>query len=443
MDLSNKKLRELFDKQEQQVPDFLDWSKMESGIRDKMVAIEAMNGTSKKNLWLNRFLFLAIGFLLALPLTCMQKTDGDGSDELVTRQSYLDSSASKNNLKSSKEAQSINSEAIQSDNEIELHVVDQITNKTGYNNTIENKFKNTVLSANATNTNLGTVFNENHIEKAIDVQHAEPIKSITSVPSIDSRLLGLLFTANTKVLPNLGSILQEKEQSGSNHALAVFVSPGTWNTGWNDSDYFDSSLEQELWSLSFGSEYRKSFHMNWYWSAGLNYQLSESRLDWNNLKEDYLITLQDTIVGFEMNNFSQELTPIYGDTTLMTTAERNVIHYNKTTMLQLPIGIGYQKSWGKLNANLTVGATMALWKKHTGKTVSQDLLVDYADKPIYNNQMTWSGFTDLGLSYSLSDKFSIGTSLQIQKGIGNWAYPTDLKVRPTWYNSKFVIIYNL
>ena len=148
-------------------------------------------------------------------------------------------------------------------------------------------------------------------------------------------------------------------------------------------------------------------------------------------------------MGFEMNNFSQELTPIYGDTTLMTTAERNVIHYNKTSMLQLPVGIGYKRSWGKLNANLSVGATMALWKKHTGKSVSQDLLVDYADKPIYNNNMTWSGFTDLGLSYSLTDRFSIGTSLQIQKGIGNWAYPTDLKVRPTWYNSKFVIIYNL
>ena len=443
MDLNNKKLRELFDKQEQQIPDFLDWSKMESGIMDKMAAIEAMNGTSKKNLWLNRFLFLAIGFLLALPLTCMQKTDGDGSDELATGHSYQDASISINNQKASNVEQSIEAEAFQSDTEIELNVDEQVTSKTVFNNPIENKFNNTVLSGSTTYSSIGTALDESYIEKAIDVQHVDRIKRITNVPSIDSRILGLLFHTNTQVLPNSDLILKEKEQSKSNHALAVFVSPGTWNTGWKDSDYFDSSLEKELWSLSFGSEYRKSFHKHWYWSAGLNYQHSESRLDWNNLEEDYLITLQDTIVGFELNNFSQELTPIYGDTTLMTTAERNVIHYNKTSMLQLPVGIGYQKSWGKLNANLTLGATMALWKKHTGKTVSQDLLVDYADQPIYNNNITWSGFTDLGLSYSLTDKFSIGTSLHIQKGIGNWAYPTDLNVRPAWYNTKFVIIYNL
>ena len=42
---SNNKLRELFEHDKTNVPDFLDWSEMETGIKEKMVIMDSAKGS--------------------------------------------------------------------------------------------------------------------------------------------------------------------------------------------------------------------------------------------------------------------------------------------------------------------------------------------------------------------------------------------------------------
>ena len=266
-------------------------------------------------------------------------------------------------------------------------------------------------------------------------------RSFASLPSAPSKLLVMIDSDLQRQEYN-GPLPIEKNKHRSN-MISVFASPGTWNTGWGSNTPINVALEKELWSLGFGLNYTRKIKKGLLLNIGFQYQRMERRLDWNDLIEEYTYVLTDTIIGFEHNNVTSELSSIIGDTTFTVYAERQVTHFNRSEVIQIPIGIGYSRSFGRMRTNVIGGTALGVWKKHKGISLQDGFIEDYSIRPVFNTDVSFSGFIDIGVSYHLSEQISIGTSFMIQKEYSNWSYLDDVSIRPTVFNTKLVVSYSL
>ena len=426
---SDNKLRELLELEKTNVPDFLDWSEMETGIKEKMVIMDSAKGSIKRREWLRRFFFLSLGLLLLVPLTC-----GPEEADIV------------NNSKVKEQQNPVGlvptSEAYEEKSTIVSSPVSDIPPSVGSPDASDNVINPyQLVLAGTTDYRRESIAPLQVVTELSKEADSRVTRSFASLPPAPSKLLVMIDSDLQRQDYNAPTPI-EKNKHRSN-MISVFASPGTWNTGWGSNTPINVALEKELWSLGFGLNYTRKMKKGLLLNIGFQYQRLERKLDWSDLIEEYTYVLTDTIIGFEHNNVTSELSSIIGDTTFTVYAERQVTHFNRSEVLQIPIGIGYSRSFGRIRTNIIGGTAFGVWKKHEGISLQDGFIEDYSIRPVFNTDVSFSGFIDIGVSYDLSEQISIGTSFMIQKEYSNWSYLDDVSIRPTVFNTKFIVSYSL
>lgn len=426
---SDNKLRELFELDKTDVPDFLDWAEMESGIKEKMAIIDSANESVVRNKWLRRFFFLSLGFLFLIPLTC-----GPDNTNVSNRKEFKE--------------QSISLETVPNNGNTEdkaTVIASQDSNSlppAGSLDAFDNDINpNQFVLKGAFDNEKEPIEEPQLVKKRVKDLGKRIALSVVPLMPYENKLLDII-DSEVPAKKYVSSVETTNSKYRSN-MISVFASPGTWRTGWGADTPINTSVETELWSFGFGFNYTRKMEKGLLLNIGLHYQMMDRKLEWNDLIEDYSLTLTDTIIGFEHNNITSELSTIVGDTTFVITAERQVTHYNRSEVLQIPLGVGYSHSFGRLSTNMIAGTAIGIWKKHEGISLQDGFLEDYSNRPIFNTDLSFSGFIDLGVSYHLSEQLSVGTSFMVQKEYSNWSYLENASIRPTVFNAKFIVSYSL
>lgn len=437
---SNDNLKRIFENQESNVPDFLDWSEMESGIKQKMFATESMSRSNRLRTWVRRLIIGSTVLLLLIPLTCNLSKLGEENIESVK----VDKSKKPLSLADPATAFSrTTAKAIVSLDEnrsIQPPVIPTVLQNSNFERNkvllgSEDINRENIVERIEANTIINPAFKETGMKN----EHS----SWASIPEIPNRM-SVLEVPTSEIIPHRSNNSStDKTSEKTTHTLSLFASPSTWKMNWDSEMSVETDLEKELWSFGYGARYQRNIKNNLFIRVGLDYQRLERRLEWNEIIEDYPLELKDVILSYQQNAVNSELVPIIGDTIVYVHAERNVRHFNRSEQIQIPFSLGYKKSVGQLQANFSGGVALAIWKRHQGQSIDDGILASYTERPIFNSDISISGFVEAGISYPISRKISIGFSLMAQKMYSNWSYSNEFVIRPTVFDSRFIVNYNL
>ena len=230
----------------------------------------------------------------------------------------------------------------------------------------------------------------------------------------------------------------------SNHLL-IGSGATIWDMGYGNIDPERAMFEKELVSFNTQLLYQHQLKRDYFVYIGMQYQQLESRLNWSTTIEDYQITLEDTIASIEQNIITGQQQLVRGNVNLDVSAQRNVQHYNRIQLYQLPIAIG--KTWRgqKLQFGLFAGSVFNLYTQNTGRTIFQQQLMDYAGQETVLLKNQWKIHALLGstLVYEFNSKWGIATSIQAQKSIQNWSREQHVDMRPTLLIGSIGLSYRL
>lgn len=167
--------------------------------------------------------------------------------------------------------------------------------------------------------------------------------------------------------------------------------------------------------------------------AGAEWQQLISRVDYTSVQPTQV---QETnIVLFrQLNAITGATTEVRGDTLLSTTATRNVRHYNKSTLVSLPVGLGYGRGYGRWHIGVQLGALFNLRARHSGiKYLADGSLVPIMETE--NNGllkdrlgMAWRG--GVALDYRFTPHFSIAYQGSWTHHSADWSVSPDVVYRP-------------
>ena len=439
----NDNLKRIFDNQESNVPDFLDWSEMESGIKQKMYASESVDRSIRIRTWLRRLFIGSTVLLLLIPLTCnlsklgVENVEPAKVDESKKHLSITDPVNTFSKTPTTTVKDIISLEENRSIQPPVSSTVLQNSNNARNEVFLDSEDINRADTKERIETNTIT----NPRFKVTGMQHEHLLRE--STPSLPGRILVLAIPRSEIIFLRPNNSITNKTSGKALHTLSLFASPNTWKMNWNPDMSVETDLEKELWSFGYGARYQRNMKYNLFIRVGLDYQRLERRLEWSEIIENYPLELKDVILGYEHNAVNSELIPIIGDTIVYVHAERNVRHFNRSEQIQIPLSLGYNKSVGQFKTNLSGGLAVAIWKRHHGQSIDDGILASYTERPIFNSDISISGFVEAGIAYPISKKTSIGFSFMAQKVYSNWSHSKDFVIRPTVFNTRFVVNYNL
>ncbi len=267
------------------------------------------------------------------------------------------------------------------------------------------------------------------------------IVSITSLPSsvffVENHL------ENVKLPQPIFSNLKVKKNNNQSR-ISLLSGYSIWNMGYGNTKPERDQFEKNIASYHTGLNYIHPLKKNFSIMVGLQYQQLNSQLDWNITLDDYKITLTDTIVEIVNNITTGTQTEVRGDIDFFVPAQRNVRHFNKTRLLQIPFAVG--KTWQirKWQADILLGGSLNIISRNEGRTVYQDGLQNYngSSTDFLNNQMKLNGMLSGRLTYLLNSHVGITTGVQFQKGISNWSKEQDVTMRPNIFNLEMGVTYS-
>jgi hypothetical protein len=224
----------------------------------------------------------------------------------------------------------------------------------------------------------------------------------------------------------LAAINTEHQQASSDQrARQLFITSGAtvWSMGYGNIKPERASFEEALVSFHTQMLYQHTLKKGYFFFTGLQYQQLDSRLRWSTTIDNYQITLEDTIAAVQHNIITGQQQLVRGDVDVEVSAQRNVQHYNRTQLYQVPLAIGKRWEGQKLQFDLFVGSVFNVYTQNRGRSVYQQQLLDYdgSETVLMKNQWTIHALAGSTISYQLNEKWGIATSIQAQKSIQNWS----------------------
>jgi hypothetical protein len=216
-----------------------------------------------------------------------------------------------------------------------------------------------------------------------------------------------------------------------------------WNMGYGSEEPQRAQFEEALVSYSGGVQYTHVFRNGFFGMLGLNMVQLESRFEWSQAINNYTVTLTDTITEVQVNALTGEYTTVRGDVDVSVNAERQVIHYNTTRLIQVPLAVGKSWRWGRWQADLMVGGVLNVQSMNRGRTLFEGELVDYDDSStdFMSNQWKVHGMGAANITYRVTEQFGITGGFQFQKSISNWSTEENISMRPYLFGAQVGLTY--
>ena len=210
--------------------------------------------------------------------------------------------------------------------------------------------------------------------------------------------------------------------------IAVILSSGINNSvpNFSGSDLAEvkNSTERGIISYQGGLHLQYNINPSWKLTAGLSYQSLETNFDYYNEK-DVVVDAEAKIVDLNAINLDT-LQISYTTVPTNAVAWESIQHYNKTTMLSIPIMLS--RNWNlsnKFQFDTGLGMQYNFGSSSNGKAIISDqgetstYLVQEYNSSFYNTNSSFHLLASTGINYSISDRVFVGTALQGSYGLSN------------------------
>lgn len=446
----------------QPLPPKLDWNNMRDGIYDKIQSIEQAEWANKKPQRGNRKigLFVTLFFLIVLGLFIIYReaVENDATKVSVAVQpsvAFLENETGEATAKKetfpAKEivGESVNdgyskAEALRTDKNLGESVSGKVVpaQLLRVQSSLENDFTSNSSEEKGgqddrTETDQGTSakgaslkigrFNLESIVSGIPIL---PAHDFDRIDFVEKRSLVKADLKTAYPYP------PQKVASKSSNQLILEGGLTYWSEGYGSNTPERAAYEKPTTSFHLQFQYQKNLAKSYFVLAGLQYQQLESRLEYANTIQDYLVVLEDTIIQIQNNLLTGEQTIIRGDVEQFVEAERRVIHHNKAKLFKGMLALGKSWRFGDFKTDLYLGGGLNVSVRNQGRTLYQSTIIDYEgpENAVFDNQWTVDGILGIRLHYFLNQRFGLTTGIQAQRSLVNWSNESASNFYPAILN---------
>ncbi len=188
--------------------------------------------------------------------------------------------------------------------------------------------------------------------------------------------------------------------------------------------------ETGLFAPYFQLQLQRSFRQNFFARGGLRWQQTNSFLEYNSTTSGSTL-LQDAVLLRSINTSTGDTTLLRGDTLLASSSQRRLGQLNRRISLQIPLSLGYKKSFGSWEVGLHAGAVLELRQSNAGLFPTADGSIQALENYPNDEQSTpliihLQAGADLG--YRIAPRLQIGLQANLQQQGKGW-HPSNLHSR--------------
>ncbi|MDA9773918.1 hypothetical protein N9B82_03085 [Saprospiraceae bacterium] len=219
-----------------------------------------------------------------------------------------------------------------------------------------------------------------------------------------------------------------EEDAGSKWYIMPFVSYDQYNN--NLKSKSDKPIEgesflrgNELEHISAGLLGTYMFNEHWYGSFGLEYSQYSSKFN----HSEYFSSIQSDTGTISRIDYLGEITQIPGTEVLETETERKWTIYNKLSMIQIPVTVGYNLDHERYSLFTELGMNVGIYSQFSGALFDEHYAI-VRDPSFYKMRPNLSMEIGLGAVYHLSSKSGLFGKIRFRQSlasISNISNPLD------------------
>lgn len=238
--------------------------------------------------------------------------------------------------------------------------------------------------------------------------------SLNGLPRINLKSIVSKDKEKTLAIAANFQIIPEDEEKSLPITIGFYVGRNYHNTSFTHTsdpalqDLKNASMDG-FYGNTLGLNLRKPITYNTYISTGIEYQDLWSKLDYVNTR-NFQVEKINQLLRVQIGATSMDtLAYIYGDTTVNAEGIRTVKHYNRTTLMSIPLSGGIQLQFSRLTLGLSAGASLDFRLIQKGRLLEDAIsIIDYDEKintPL--NKMGFSLRANIDINYAISDNFQL------------------------------------
>ncbi|MBK7341532.1 MAG: hypothetical protein IPQ10_12915 [Saprospiraceae bacterium] len=226
-----------------------------------------------------------------------------------------------------------------------------------------------------------------------------------------------------KEQPRLRQVNHKKHYEKFSYFIGTFIGRAERNIQGNNEDLsiaIRKDFEKELENIGFQGMISYSFSKHAELISGLKFSQSTNNTHINIQRQ---LNLQDTNAVVRIEEYSSGLIKEYrGKVDYIVHENLKANYYNKYKMLTIPLQVKTSfPLQRRLNLRIGVGLEISIFHKYYGYKINPSIPDFYqkVDNTPYNNIgiAFWGG--EIGISYTLSRKYSIEAGIQFSKSLNN------------------------
>lgn len=491
----NDNLKRLFSDEDANLPQEFNWEQMEDGILDKMNSLESTPPPFSRRAW--RVIVALALLMIILPVSNLMDNRLEYKGGLGTQDQKTGPGISQSNSPSSPNLMptqpsvddtqlSVQTDKGQSTNNISEENISEISSNRLPNSIeqdriqafVDTDFQNDLLRSDKVTRQDDIQSNSDNLNKQQSNIADNPVNPEINASSSETsefkQMMETLISFEqenpyiaTPLLPVIAyntvysnrstkekleflianePIKKRRKSSLPSQELSLVSGASVWSMGYGSELPERQPYEQTLLSYHAQLMYNYRSRNNLTLTTGLQYQQLETRLDWSKRLEDYTIVIQDTIIEIQANSLTGEKSEIRGDAEVPVDATRNVRHFNRYRVFQVPVAIG--KSWklaGNWYASISIGAAVNIYGYNNGRNVRQGILEDFNSSSTLFMDSRWNlhGLAMAKIGYRINNKWGILAQADMQKSLTNWSKESNIQMKPEIINFGIGLYYAL
>lgn len=458
------------------LPPEFDWENMKEGIFAKMQASEGLQNSQvspKKSQRKTGIIFLLLALLIAIPYALFERTKSSNNQDLGKPENIIKNYPQKTNRANSPQSEMEEIEKTPTLSPINVSKsnaksIRQSEKKTGNDHTLSEILEEKTSLARGTwskgvrDNGADSAASKNN-SKATLISQYPTMKTFKSYDAIED-YLSFINPSNTKIheewddfaWPSLGwgkgavnafDGKFTKKHSSNNFSDFLSLEGGLtlWNEAYRGDKPENAQYQRAITSYQIQAHYTKYFRVNYFFQSGFQFQMLESKFQYQNTIENYPIIIRNTLLRVQNDLISGQYENIYGDLETRVQAQHRVIHYNKTKLFKASFAAGRSWQLNTLQIDLYAGAALNTLVNNNGRMFYQDTIVNYngTSNAIIRNQLMVDGILGARLHYPLRNSVNLTAGFQGQRSITNWSKVEGLRLYPWSLGLQFGLSYRL
>lgn len=176
-----------------------------------------------------------------------------------------------------------------------------------------------------------------------------------------------------------------------------------------------------------------TFFKNGYAQLGLAWQQINSRLDYQAVQPSQ-VNATNLVLMRQINAVTGDTLLLRGDTLLNATNTRTVRQYNQSTLINIPLALGYRRALGQWAVGLEAGASINISARHSGLHYNSDdgslTPLSSTDGSLLKPRLGVALSAGLSVEYRISQQLSLELRSNLSRYTANWGAAPGISRQP-------------